>query len=103
MKKMRDFDTLVEALNALKSEGYTYDFNLVDNCLECDGLEEKFDHQKFEVDEVFRFEGISNPDDNSILYAISTTSGVKGILLDAYGAYSGEISQDMLEKLKIKG
>jgi len=98
---MRDFDTLVDALGTLKKEGYTYDFNIIGDCLHCKDLEEDFMPDTFEVDEFFRFEGDSNPDDNSILYAISTKNGIKGTLVDAYGAYSGEIAPELLEKLKV--
>ena len=35
-----------------------------------------------------RFEGVSDPDDMSILYAIETRSGVRGTLADAFGAYA---------------
>ena len=98
---MRSFDTLVQALNALKEEGYTYDFNLLEDGLYCRQLKEKFRPEAFNVDEVFRFEGESNPDDNSVLYAITTDGKRKGTLLDAYGPYSGEIAPELLEKLKM--
>lgn len=100
---MRDFDTLVEALNSLKEEGYQYDFNLLDNGLHCKELNLFVDTSEFQVEEIHRFEGDSNPDDSSILYVLSTNDGVKGTLLDAYGAYSGEISPELLAKLKIGG
>ncbi len=54
-----------------------------------------------EVVEFYRFEGASNPDDNSILYAIETSDGLKGLLVDAYGAYSGNIPRDIVNKLRI--
>jgi hypothetical protein len=44
---------------------------------------------------------MSNPGDNTILYVIETTSGEKGLLVDAYGMYSGNVSREMIEKLKI--
>lgn len=97
---MRHFDTLVEALNTLKKEGYQYDFNLDRDCLSCRDLQQTYPPEKFAVVEIFRFEGASNPADNSILFVIETNDGTKGTLLDAYGAYSGEISDDMLQKLK---
>ena len=100
---MRSFDTLVEALNSLKKEGYKYDFNLLDNGLHCKELSLSVDTSEFQVEEIHRFEGDSNPDDSSILYVLSTNNGVKGTLLDAYGTYSGEISPDLLAKLKIGG
>lgn len=45
---------------------------------------------------------MSNPSDNSILYVIETITDVKGLLLDSYGAYSGEISKELLDKLNMK-
>jgi hypothetical protein len=51
----------------------------------------------------YRFEGDSNPDDNTVLYVIETSRGEKGLLLDAYGAYSGNVSNEMIHKLKMKG
>ena len=38
----------------------------------------------------FRFEGQSDPADSAIMYVIETTDGLKGILIDAYGAYADE-------------
>lgn len=98
---MKNYDTLVEALNSLKAEGYTYDFNLLGDCLSCKDLDQNFGPEEFHVEEVYRFEGASNPDDNSVLYVIRTDSGVKGTLVDAYGAYSEEITPELLAKLKM--
>jgi hypothetical protein len=44
---------------------------------------------------------MSNPDDNTVLYVITTASGEKGLLVDAYGAYAGNIPNELLEKLRI--
>lgn len=40
------------------------------------------------VNNYYRFEGPSNPDDMAILYAIETSDGRKGTLIDAYGYYA---------------
>jgi hypothetical protein len=56
---------------------------------------------EFHVDEVHRFEGMTNPDDSSILMAIQSTSGIKGILVDAYGVYAESLSPEMIERLTI--
>lgn len=99
---MKDYGTLSQAINKLKlEEGYTLDFNLIDEYLENKKDKEKFTAKEFEVDKVLRFEGMSNPDDNSILYAITTSNNKKGLLTDAYGTYSGQISKEILEKLRI--
>ncbi|PHO00465.1 phosphoribosylpyrophosphate synthetase, partial [Rhodobacteraceae bacterium 4F10] len=55
----------------------------------------------FEVVEVYRFEGMSSAGDNSVVYAIQTKTGVKGVLVDAYGVYANSLSPEMIQKLKI--
>jgi len=98
---MRDFDTLSEAMNALRKEGYVEDFNLKQNCLECRNGAYKVFHDEFEIDEFFRFEGMSDPGDSSILYAISSHKyKLKGQLVNGYGIYSEDITDEMLAKLK---
>lgn len=100
---MKDYGTLSQALNKLKlEEGYEYDFNLLDEKIELKSLEETYGIEEFEVDKVLRFEGMSNPDDNAILYAITTNTDKKGVLVDGYGTYSGQVSEKMLKKLDLK-
>ncbi|WP_128543007.1 phosphoribosylpyrophosphate synthetase [Larkinella soli] len=98
---MESYDTLVEALNDLKQKGYTYDFNLAQDCLVCHSPNLRLQPDDFEIVETYRFEGMSNPDDNSILYAIASKDGLKGTLVNAYGTYADEISDEMVEKLKV--
>lgn len=100
---MKPKGTLSQTINMLRlEEGYEEDFNLLDEQLELKSREEKFDINEFTVDEVFRFEGPSNPSDNAILYAITTSNGRKGVLVDGYGYSSGQISDEMMNKLNLK-
>ena len=95
------YDTLSQAINSLKEEGYDQDFNAKEDCIECRPLDLRLSPEEFEVDRVFRFEGDSNPDDSSILFAISSNNGkVKGTLVDAYGAYSDPMNAEMIQKLR---
>jgi hypothetical protein len=98
---MESYETLTEAIKALKRKGYEHDFNLHPEWIECQPLQLVLGPSEFHVDEVHRFEGMTNPDDSSVLYAISSPTGAKGILIDAYGAYSESLSPLMLQKLKI--
>jgi hypothetical protein len=98
---MKSYDTLIEAIQDLKNQGYTYDFNLMDKHIHCKDITTSFGPDDFQVKAVYRFEGMSNPSDNSILYAIETLTGVKGLLMDSYGVYSGEISEELLQKLNM--
>ncbi|MGY5846874.1 phosphoribosylpyrophosphate synthetase [Salegentibacter sp. HM20] len=100
---MKDYGTLSQAINKLKlEEGYEHDFNLLDEKIELKSKQETFGVEEFDVDKVLRFEGMSNPDDNAILYAITTTSGRKGVLVDGYGVSSGQVSKAMIDKLDLK-
>ncbi|MGY5850503.1 phosphoribosylpyrophosphate synthetase [Salegentibacter sp. F14] len=100
---MKDYGTLSQAINKLKlEEGYEHDFNLLDEQIEIKSKNETFGIEEFDVDKVLRFEGMSNPDDNAILYAITTTNGRKGVLVDGYGISSGQVSDEMMKKLDLK-
>lgn len=100
MKKF--YASLSEATNDLKARGYTHDFNLKPHCIECTGLQLELSPEKFTVDEFHRFEGMSSTDDNSIVFAITSTEGVKGVLVDAYGVYAENLNDAMIKKLSIK-
>ena len=99
---MEKKETLSQTMNYLRDKGYSDDLNLLDDRIENRTKEKKYPIDQFDVDQYFRFEGISNPDDNSILYAITTKDGHKGLLVDGYGKSGGQVSMDMLNKLKIK-
>ncbi len=97
---MKNYDTLSEAIGDLQLRGYTYNFNLKFDCLECASKKIKLSLKDFTVDEVYRFEGMSSTDDNSILFAISSKNNINGTLVDAYGVYAESISEEMRKKLR---
>jgi hypothetical protein len=99
---MKTYNTVSEALSDLKRRGYVEDFNLTPHCIECPSLNLQWSPENFSVDEFHRFEGMSNPDDNSIVFAISSSDGVKGTLVDAYGMYSENLTEPMIRKLTIR-
>lgn len=98
---MKSYDTLVEALQDLKKRGFTHDFNIEQDKIYCTNLKMHYRPKDFQVTEFYRFEGMSNPDDNSIVYAVETSTGDKGVMVDAYGAYES-LSPEMIDKLKIQ-
>ena len=98
---MQPYTTLSETLSSLRQQGYTEDFNLRQNCLEClkDGRTVWAD--EFKVDAHYRFEGDSNPSDAAIVYAISSDRHqLKGVLVNAYGIYSEPLTDEMTHKLQ---
>ena len=97
---MKTYDTLTEALEGLRKEGYTQDYNLKPDCLHVQPDNIELHPADFDIVDVYRFEGMTNPSDESVLYAIETRNGHKGVLVDAYGPYSEAISPKMAEKLR---
>ena len=53
------------------------------------------------IREYHRFEGVSDPDDMAIVYALESRSGTKGVLTDAYGVYADPAVGDMLGSLRV--
>ena len=98
----KSYISLSEAINALKEEGFTEDFNLCDAGVENKAKKKIHKAVDLNVLKYYRFEGQTSPGDSTILYAIETSKGEKGLLVDAYGAYSGNISREMVQKLKIQ-
>lgn len=97
---MKNYDSMIDALNDLRKRGYEADFETSSDCLYCSDLDIRLNPEEFHVDESYRFEGTSDPEDNSVVYAISSSSGVKGTLVDGYGAYSDNMNFDMAKKLQ---
>ena len=99
---MTTYDTSSEAINALVAKGYDHNFNLKVEVLYCHTNDTTLAPDDFQIDEVHRYEGETNPDDEVVVYAISSPSaGIKGILVNAYGVYAEGISAQLVEKLKI--
>jgi hypothetical protein len=101
-KDINEPDTLVETLEQLKNEGFTYDFNLTAHALEVhndEGVQLTLSPDDFNIVKIFRFEGMTNPSDESILYAIESSTGLKGTMLSSYGMYADAMSNEMIKKL----
>ena len=90
---------LSDAIRNLQKKGYT------------ENLVAEYDHFRintemiyppdFFVDQIVRFENSSDPDDQSILYAVNSERyGLKGLYVDSYGLYHESLSKSMLERIQ---
>jgi hypothetical protein len=93
------YDTVSEALNGLKNRGYNLDFNLQENCLICNGT--TYTINDFEIVEIHRFEGNTDPADEAVVYAIESNTGLKGVLVSGYGVSAEGMSAEMARKLSV--
>jgi hypothetical protein len=100
---MEEMTTMTEVINKLRTDGYTEDFNLQQNCLVCRDGHFSVLHNEFIIDKVYRFEGNSDPADEASVYAISSPRyDIKGILVNGAGIYTDDLTDEMLESLKIR-
>ena len=99
---MISYSNLLEAIDGLRKRGYTEDFNLKWNSLDCSNGQCDILHYEFEIDEYHRFEENTDPSEQSVIYAISSEKyRIKGILINAYGIYAESLTNELLEKLTI--
>ena len=94
------YSTLSEAIGELKKQGFTSNFRVNNNGL-LEGNEGKtFKSSEVKLIEFHRFEGMTDPGDSTILYALETSSGLKGTLADSYGADVSEYTSEFMKKVE---
>lgn len=100
-----EMNTLSEAMTVLRSDGYSEDFQMEKNGLGFKNSGKVYKPKELTIKKVYRFEGMSDPADMSIVYAIETNDGKKGIYIDAFGTYSDQdplTVADFFNKVKIE-
>ena len=76
-------NTLSEALESLVRRGFTEHFGVRGDQLHGFESGRTFGANDVTIREYDRFEGVSDPDDMAIVYAIESSSGTRGTLVDA--------------------
>lgn len=77
--------TLSEGVNESLKKGYTENFKVITKGLCTEDEKTIYIPEDIAITNFYRFEGYSDPQDNSILYLIETKDGRKGTLIDVYG------------------
>lgn len=94
------YATVTEAITKLKEQGYTHDFSLEGDHFK-DG-EETFTAADFEIADLYRYEGPSDPADEAVVYALVSAAGVKGTLVTGYGVSTDDATIETLKNLHYK-
>ncbi|MCR8561572.1 phosphoribosylpyrophosphate synthetase [Mucilaginibacter sp. BJC16-A38] len=100
MKQKFHYATVSEAIEQLKKQGYTLDLNLKENHFVAG--EQQYPADEFEIVDLYRYEGASDPADEATVYALASASGAKGILVSGYGISTDDDSVDTLKQLHYK-
>ena len=97
------YSTLASAIDDLASSGFIEHFGVSGAALRSFDTGRTFSADEVVIREYRRFEGVSDPDDMSIVYAIEGQGGVRGTLVDAFGAYSDPAVSAFLDRVPIRG
>ncbi|MCW3108205.1 MAG: hypothetical protein JWQ09_2711 [Segetibacter sp.] len=92
--------SLALVTNKMVLEGYDDDFKIADKGLRSLKTEKVYQPEEVNVVNFFRFEGQSDPNDNTILYVIETNDGLKGTLVDAYGPYADRKLSEFMQQVE---
>lgn len=95
MKSIYHYASVSVALEKLKNEGYTYDFN--------QNFKEIFlNPDDFIVNQIYQYEGNSSPDDSALVYAIVSKFGLKGVFVTGNSANSVDENAQFISKLEVR-
>ena len=94
-------ESIDKIVTDLRNRGYNVKFRREATGLNCPELSYLLTPDNFSVDEYYHFEDASNTDRERTLYAVSSTQGLKGFLVDACFVYEDNISPEMSRKLQL--
>jgi hypothetical protein len=94
-------ETVSEALLRLTAAGYTNDYRAEAQGLRSHSSGTVHAPDLFRVDEVVRFEGDSDPSDESAVFALTLVAdGTKGTYTVAYGPMMDTLDADVVRRLR---
>lgn len=101
--RLNQYTSVAEATNALRKRGFKNDFKLEDKkWMRNLNNNKKYKSKDLSIVEYHRFEGMSNPSDLSIVFAVETHSGDKGTIVSSYGMYADMDLVEFMDKVKVK-
>lgn len=95
-------DTLVDRMQQLQAAGWVAQFSVSEGAVRCDECGCSASPEEATVDEVFRFEGESDPADESILFAMTMPCEHRGALPATYGKDTAPEIGDVLTRLRLR-
>jgi len=96
------YTTLASAVDDLAHSGFREHFQMRAGKLLALDSGKTFTAADLVIRDYHRFEGVSDPDDMAIVYAIESRSGVRGTLVDAFGVYADPALGEFLKGVPIR-
>jgi len=92
-------ETMTEAIQRLNRAGYLDRYGADRQGLKSHGRNQVFPPETFRVDEIVRFEGDSDPGDESAVFALVSEDGTKGTYTVAFGPMMDPLDAEVVRKL----
>lgn len=92
------FDTLSEAVNALTQNGYPEDFEAEADCIIALYSKKEYRPSELKIIASYRFEGMTDPEDQAVVFAVEANDGTKGTLVMSYSAEHGQ-NEELIKKI----
>ena len=96
------YDNLVEATQKLRERGFDAEFKFDGKQLLSIETNHKYPAEALEIVEYHRFEGMSNPADSSVIFAIETNTNEKGTVIMSYSTDADMQLVSFIDKVKVK-
>ena len=96
---MTRYLTLSQAYKQLINLGYTDDLEIVDFGYVENDEGDVYDIDDLKVVEYHKFQGLNNPIELSVIYAVEAPDGRKGTIVDAYGISSNGLSSGLIDRV----
>ena len=96
MKPIYHYASVLEALKKLRKKGFIHDFNLQDENI-------KKNPHHYKIVHVYRYDGDTDPDEEAVVYGITSNSGENGVYVAGFSANSGSEAATVLASLCIEG
>nr|WP_315250654.1 hypothetical protein [uncultured Flavobacterium sp.] len=95
-----NMDSLVVVMDAVEKLGFYSQFEVNGKSMVSLKTDNHFQSNEVKIVHFYRFEGESNPEDSSIMYAIECYNGEKGTLVDGYGTASDTNTANFMLNVK---
>lgn len=95
----KNYESLSVAIDALTKEGYTEDFKAEEKFIKGLYSKKEYNPEDLKIIATYRFEVLSDPDDQTVLYVIQANDGTKGTLAAAYNAQFDQ-NDELIRKIK---
>ncbi|RZK50792.1 MAG: hypothetical protein EOO99_01080 [Pedobacter sp.] len=105
MEQPYEMNTLSQVMEKLRLKGIDNELKMSDHGkMQAKSLNKVYKPEDVTIIKTYRFEGMSDPGDNAVIYVVEDQDGDIGYILDAYGTYSdnlGSAFDDFLKKINV--